>query len=439
MEYRFPGPQESQPYEGNSVMSSHTIAKPVRIVVTGLGLVTPLGCGSQAVWSSIVAGQSGIRPITLYDETDRFHSQIAGEVPLDSFSPSEYLAKNSKKMGRFIQWAMVAAQEALEDAQWDPAESFEKSVRTGVIVGSGIGGLPEIESAANRLKSSSVISPFFVPSALINLSSGHISIAHQIKGPNISVVTACSSGSHAIGEAMNFLRSGKADVMVAGGCEAAVCPLGVGGFDAMRALSRKRNATPDEASRPWDKDRDGFVIGEGAGMLILETLDHALSRGAKIYGEVLGYGVSADAFHMASPADDGDGAFRCMQMALNESGCRPEDIGYINAHGTSTPVGDVAELRAMERIFPEGTPVSSTKSAIGHLLGAAGSVEAIFTIKALQDQIIPPTLNLHDPEPTTMDLVAHHARSVSGMRYALSNSFGFGGTNTSLVFGSYPQ
>jgi len=439
MDYRFPALQESQKHINANLLSSNSTATPVRIVVTGMGLVTPLGCGVQSTWSSLVAGKSGIRPITLYDEKERFYSQIAGEVPSDSFSPSQYLIKNSKKMGRFIQWGMVAAEEALLDANWIPGESFEKSIRTGVIIGSGIGGLPEIESAANRLNDSGVISPFFVPSALINLSSGHISIAHQIKGPNISVVTACSSGSHAIGEAIHLLRCGKADVMVAGGCEAAVCPLGVGGFDAMRALSRKRNNTPEQASRPWDKDRDGFVIGEGAGILILETLDHALSRGAKIYGEILGYGLSADAFHMAIPSDTGDGAFRCMEMALKESGCRPEDIGYINAHGTSTPAGDLAELNAMARIFPEGTPVSSTKSAIGHLLGAAGSVEAVFTIKALQDQIIPPTLNLDNPESSTLDLVAHEARSTSGMRYALSNSFGFGGTNTSLVFSTFQE
>lgn len=422
----------------NLEITAHKKASRQRVVVTGAGLVTPLGCGVDGVWNRLIAGESGIRPITLYPERERFHSQIAGEVPLDSFVPSDYLLKNRKKMGRFIQWAMIAAKEALEDAQWDPRESFEKSLRTGIVVGSGIGGLPEIEAAANRFQESQVISPFFVPSALINLSSGHISIAHNIKGPNISVVSACSSGAHAIGEAINALRFGRADVMVAGGCEAAVCPLAVGGFDAMRALSRKRNHCAQEASRPWDKDRDGFVIGEGAGILILETLDHALGRGAKIYGEVLGYGLSADAFHMASPAEDGDGAYRCMSMALKDSGCAPEDIGYINAHGTSTPPGDVVELRAMERIFPEGTKVSSTKSAIGHLLGAAGSVEAIFTLKALQDQILPPTLNLRDPEPSTMDLIGPRAQSVHGMRYALSNSFGFGGTNASLVFGKFP-
>jgi len=406
----------------------------LRIVVTGMGLATPLGCGVGVVWERLVAGKSGIGTISLYDKKERFRSQIAGEVPADSFVVSEYLKNNAKKMGRFIQWAMIATKEALEDAGWDPAESMEKSVRTGVVVGSGIGGLPEIEKAANRLQTSGSISPFFVPSALINLSSGHISIAHKIRGPNISVVTACSSGAHAIGEAMHALRSGRADVMVAGGCEAAVCPLGVGGFDAMRALSCKRNDSPDQASRPWDKDRDGFVIGEGSGILILETLEHAIGRGARIHGEILGYGLSADAFHMASPAEDGDGAFRCMSMALQDSGCQPEDIGYINAHGTSTLIGDLAELRAMEKIFPEGTKVSSTKSAIGHLLGAAGSVEAIFTLKALQDQIIPPTLNLDNPESSSMDLVAHRAQKVTGMQYALSNSFGFGGTNASLIF-----
>jgi 3-oxoacyl-[acyl-carrier-protein] synthase II len=417
------------------MFSKSSLAHTQRIVVTGMGLVTPLGCGVASVWAKMIAGQSGIRSIGLYDRIERFRSQIAGEVPLDSFTPSDYVSKNIRKMGRFIQWALVATKEALEDAGWDPSESYEKSVRTGVVVGSGIGGLPEIEASANRLEASGTVSPFFVPSAIINLSAGHISIAHSIRGPNISVVTACSSGAHSIGEAMNALRCGKADVMVAGGCEAAVCPLGVGGFDAMRALSRKRNHAPQEASRPWDKDRDGFVIGEGAGILILETYEHALSRGAKIYGEVLGYGSSADAFHMTSPCDDGDGAFRCMLMALKDSGRNPEDIGYINAHGTSTPAGDLAELRAMERIFSPGTKVSSTKSATGHLLGAAGSVEAIFTLKALQDQIIPPTLNLHDSEETTMDLVPLQARPVSGMNYALSNSFGFGGTNASLVFG----
>ena len=419
------------------VLASEFLPLRHRIVVTGLGLVSPLGCGVKAVWDQIIAGKSGIRPIALYDDRTQFKSQVSGEVPEGSFQPSEYFRKNSKKMGRFIQWALVAAQEALEDACWDPRESIEKSVRTGVIMGSGIGGLPEIEAAAYRFQKDQKVSPFFVPSALINLSSGHVSIANGIRGPNISVVTACSSGSHAIGEAMNALRWGKADVMVAGGCEAAICPLAVGGFDSMHSLSRKRNDCPEQASRPWDKDRDGFVIGEGSGVLVLETLDHALARNAKIYGEIVGYGLSGDAYHMAAPPESGEGAFNAMSMALKDAGCRPEDIGYINAHATSTPPGDLAELRAMDRIFPAGTKVSSTKSAIGHLLGAAGSVEAIFTLKALQDQVVPPTLNLENPESTTLHLVGPEAESVKDVRYALSNSFGFGGTNASLIFSRY--
>ena len=438
MTYCFDIPQDSSfPNRLGGLLATEFLLSRHRIVVTGAGLVTPLGCGVDQVWGRILSGESGIRPITLYEEAHQFHSQIAGEVPGDSFDPSPYLKKNSKKMGRFIQWALVAAQEALEDARWDPSESLEKSMRTGVVLGSGIGGLPEIEAAAHRFEKSQVISPFFVPSALINLSSGHVSIAHGIRGPNISVVTACSSGAHAIGEAMHALRCGKADVMIAGGCEAAICPLAIGGFDAMHALSRKRNDCPERASRPWDKDRDGFVIGEGAGVVVLETLDHALARNAKIYGEIVGYGLSGDAHHIASPPEDGDGAFAAMTMALKDSGCRPEDIGYINAHATSTPPGDVAELRAIERIFPHGTKISSTKSAIGHLLGASGSVEAIFTLKALQDQVLPPTLNLDDPENTTMHLVGKEAEHVKGMRYALSNSFGFGGTNASLIFSQF--
>jgi 3-oxoacyl-[acyl-carrier-protein] synthase II len=432
-----PIPQDSFSFHPFGMVESAFLSTRRRIVVTGMGLVTPLGCGVNTVWERIVAGQSGIRPIALYDKREQFKSQIAGEVPEGSYQPSEYLQKNIRKMGRFIRWALVAAGEALEDAGWNPRDSMEKSVRTGVILGSGIGGLPEIEAEADRFTAGSRISPFFVPSALINLSAGHVSIAHGIRGPNISVVTACSSGSHAIGESINALRCGKADVIVTGGCEAAICPLAVGGFDAMQALSRKRNDCPEQASRPWDKDRDGFVIGEGAGVLILETLEHALARNAKIYGEILGYGLSADAFHMASPPEGGDGAFSAITMALNDAGCRPEDIGYINAHATSTPPGDLAELRAMERIFPSGTKISSTKSAIGHLLGAAGAVEAIFTLKALQNQILPPTLNLNNPESTSLHLVGPEAELVKGVHYAVSNSFGFGGTNASLVFSRF--
>jgi len=405
-----------------------------RIVITGMGLVTPLGCGVDRVWKRLLDGQSGIRPISLFGDIQRFKSQIAGEVPADEVVLSDYGRKNINKMGRFIRWALVAADEALADARWDVQDQPEKALRTGVMVGSGIGGLPEIEEAAVRLHDHGTVSPFFVPSALINLASGHISIAHGLRGPNLSMVTACSTGAHAIGEAAHALRTGKADVMVAGGCEAAVCPIGVGGFDAMKALSRKRNHDPSAASRPWDRDRDGFVIGEGAGVVVLETLEHARNRGAVIHGELLGYGASGDAYHMASPCAQGDGAYRCMRMALEEAGCRPEDIGYINAHGTSTPPGDLVELRTIERLFSSSTAVSSTKSSIGHLWGAAGSVEAIFTILALKNGTAPYTLNLDDPEDHTVELIRHAPKNIPHVRYALSNSFGFGGTNASLIF-----
>jgi 3-oxoacyl-[acyl-carrier-protein] synthase II len=408
----------------------------MRIVVTGLGLVTPLGCGVTPVWEKLIAGQSGIRRISSFDVSS-YPSQIAGQIP----EPLEFFEqwvskKDQRKMGRFILWAMAAAEEALADAGWKPQTEHDRE-RTGVLVGSGIGGLDEIShwSVVLHEKGPSRVGPFFVPSALINLASGHISIRHGFTGPNLSVVTACSTGAHAIGEAAKMIRSGQADIVVAGGGEAAVCPMGVAGFSAMKALSTNFNDHPEKASRPWDKQRDGFVIGEGAGVVVLESLDHAQKRGAKIYAELLGYGMSGDAYHMAAPRDDGDGAFRCMKAALKDARLEPHQVQYINAHGTSTPPGDIAELQAIERLFPEKTVVSSTKSSIGHLLGAAGSVEAIFSILTMNTGVVPPTLNLDDPEPTQMDLVAHTARTLNQVNYVLSNSFGFGGTNASLVFG----
>lgn len=408
----------------------------MRIVVTGLGLVTPLGCGVASVWEKLIAGQSGIRRISSFDVSS-YPSQIAGQIP----EPLEFFEqwvskKDQRKMGRFILWTMAAAEEALADAGWKPQTEHDRE-RTGVLVGSGIGGLDEIShwSVVLHEKGPSRVGPFFVPSALINLASGHISIRHGFTGPNLSVVTACSTGAHAIGEAAKMIRAGQADIVVAGGGEAAVCPIGVAGFSAMKALSTNFNDHPEKASRPWDKQRDGFVIGEGAGVVVLESLEHAQKRGAKIYAELLGYGMSGDAYHMAAPREDGDGAFRCMKAALKDARLEPHQLQYINAHGTSTPTGDIAELQAIERLFPEKTVVSSTKSSIGHLLGAAGSVEAIFSMLTMNTGVVPPTLNLDDPEPTKMDLVAHTARTLNQVNYVLSNSFGFGGTNASLVFG----
>ena len=408
----------------------------MRVVVTGLGLITPLGCGVPLVWERLVAGHSGISKIQRFDPA-LFTSKIAGQVPylLDVFD-SLVPPKDQRKMGLFTLWTLIAAHEALADAKWHPTHEREK-IRTGIVVGSGAGGLPEVEEWAKILieKGPSRISPFFVPSILINLATGHIAIRFGFTGPNLSVVTACSSGANAIGEAAKMIRCGQADVVVAGAGEAAICPMGISGFAAMKVLSTRFNHIPEQASRPWDKQRDGFVMGEGSGILVLESLEHAQGRGATIHGELLGYGMSGDAYHMTTPREDGDGAYRCMKIALEEAGLKPEQVDYINAHGTSTPSGDLAELRAIERLFPPKTKVSSTKSSIGHLLGAAGSVEAIFTLMALKTGIIPPTLNLHDPEDTSMDLVALTARPTQGMDYGVSNSFGFGGTNVCLVFG----
>lgn len=414
-----------------------------RVVVTGLGLVTPLGVGHKLNWERLVAGESGIRGITGFDVSD-LPSKVAGQVPRGSgegdFNPDLFVPpKDQRKMDDFILYAIAAAQEAIKDSGWQP-QTEEERERTGVMVGSGIGGLPGIADGAVTLheKGPRRLSPFFIPACLINLASGHISINHGFKGPNHAVVTACSTGAHAIGDAARLIMWDDADVMVAGGTEAAVSRLGVGGFAAMRALSTSFNDTPSKASRPYDKDRDGFVISEGAGVVILEELEHAKKRGAHIYAEVVGYGLSGDAHHISAPADDGNGGFRAMTAALKRARLSPEDIDYVNAHGTSTPLGDEIELGAVKRLFGSAMDklaMSSTKSAIGHLLGAAGAVEAIYSIKAINHSIVPPTLNLENPSDSCLGVnlvpkVAQERR----VRAALSNSFGFGGTNASLVF-----
>lgn len=417
-----------------------------RVVITGMGMVTPLGFGVGHNWASITSGKSGIRKIEHFDVSD-ITSQIAGVIPrTDSAVPTDGAfnadlfvpPKDQRKIDVFITYALAAAQEAIEDSGWQPTEE-EDLDRTGVLVGSGIGGLDEIYNTSLLLqeKGPRRISPFFVPAALINLTSGHISIKHGFRGPNHSVVTACSTGTHAIGDAARLVALDDADVMIAGGAEGAVCRLGVAGFAAARALSTGYNDRPAEASRPWDKDRDGFVIGEGAGIVVLEEYEHAKKRGAKIYAEVIGYGLSGDAYHITSPPEDGNGGFRAMKAALKRAGLNPEDIDYINAHGTSTPVGDGIEHGAVKRLFANTLPtlsMSSTKSAIGHLLGAAGAVEAIYSAKAIQTGVLPPTLNLENPSEdcTGIDLVPKVAKEKK-VRTALSNSFGFGGTNASLI------
>ncbi len=413
-----------------------------RVVVTGMGVVSPLGCGTEFVWKRLLQGQSGIRPIVGF-ETGDLACKIAGQVPEGRgeglLSMDDLLSpKEQKKADRFIHYAIAAADEALRDAGWNP-QTDEDQERTGVHVGSGIGGLPEIYNTSITLKENGPrrVSPFFIPACLVNLASGHISIRHQLKGPNQSIVTACATGAHSIGDAARLVQMGDADVMVAGGTEAAVCRVGMAGFSALRALSTNFNDRAPEASRPWDRDRDGFVMGEGAGIVILEDYDHAVRRGAKIYAELVGYGLSGDAYHMTAPSEDGSGAFRAMKGALKRASLNPSEIGYVNAHGTSTPLGDSLELKAVERLWGKDAAqlsMSSTKSATGHLLGGAGGIEAIFSILALRDQILPPTLNLHNPEETAIDLVPNEAKSKT-FRYALSNSFGFGGTNAALIFG----
>jgi 3-oxoacyl-[acyl-carrier-protein] synthase II len=418
-----------------------------RVVVTGMGLITPLGCGLDANWERLTAGESGLRKIDTFDVSD-MPVKIAGLIPPGKddprlFDPDRYVpAKDRRRMEDFILFAMAAAQEAVADSGWAPQDD-EGRERTGVMIGSGIGGLAGIAKTAIILKESGPrrVSPFFIPSCLINLASGNISIRYGFKGPNHAVVTACSSGAHAIGDAARLIMLDDADVMVAGGTEAAVCPVGMAGFASARALSTAFNDEPTKASRPWDKDRDGFVMGEGSGILVLEELEHAKKRGAKIYAEIIGYGMSGDAHHITAPAENGDGAFRSMRNALKSAKLNPEDIDYINAHGTSTPLGDEIELGAIKRLFGEAAyklSMSSTKSAIGHLLGAAGAVEAIYTIMALRHSLVPPTLNLDNPsEGCDIDLVPHKAKERK-VRYALSNSFGFGGTNASLIVRGAP-
>lgn len=414
-----------------------------RVVVTGLGLVTPLADGVEHNWSRITAGESGLRAIDNFS-TEDIPAKVAGQVPVGEgegeFNVARYLEpKQARKMDDFIIYAVSAAQQAVEDAGWTPEDEYERE-RTGVMIGSGIGGLKTIEEASilMRDRGPKRVSPFFIPSALINLGSGHVSIRYGFKGPNHSVVTACSTGAHAIGDASRLIRFGDADVMVAGGAEAAVCPLGLAGFAAARALSTGYNDEPTRASRPWDRGRDGFVMGEGAGVVVLEEYEHAKKRGAKIYAEIVGYGMSGDAHHITAPAADGNGGYRAMQAAMKNAGMNPSDIDYVNAHGTSTPLGDEIEFGAVKRLFGDAAgsiSMSSTKSSIGHLLGAAGSAEAIYSILAVQNDLVPPTLNLDDPFEGCegIDLVPHKARERT-VKAALSNSFGFGGTNASLIF-----
>ncbi|MFI4975845.1 MAG: beta-ketoacyl-ACP synthase II [Caulobacterales bacterium] len=421
-----------------------------RVMVTGIGALTPLAWGAEATWQALLAGKSGAGRITAFDATD-YACQVACEVPRlngrggggpdvpFSFDPDQTMSsKEQRRVDDFILYAMAAADEAVRDAGWRPEDEHERR-RTGVIIGSGIGGLQAIAETAIELKEKGPrrVSPFFIPSALINLAAGQVSIRYGFKGPNHAVVTACATGAHAVGDAMRLIQFGDADVMIAGGAEAAVCPLGIAGFIACRAMSTNFNATPERASRPYDKDRDGFVMGEGAGILVLEEYEHAKARGAKIYAEVAGYGLAGDAYHITAPSEDGDGGYRAMEAAIGHAGIDPADIDYINAHGTSTPLGDEIELGAVERLLGQAagkTAMSSTKSAIGHLLGAAGAVEAAFSVLAIRDQIAPPTINLDNPSvDTALDLVPKVAKPMK-IDVALSNSFGFGGTNASVVF-----
>ena len=411
-----------------------------RVVVTGLGMVSPLADGVEETWKRLLDGQSGAGPITRFD-TEGHKTTYACEVPFGdgsdgTFNPDTYMApKDQRKVDTFIMFAMAAAQQAVEDSGWLP-EDDEGQERTGVMIGSGIGGLALIEKTTLMMaeKGPRRVSPFFIPGSLINLCSGQVSIRYGFKGPNHAVVTACSTGAHAIGDAARLIMLDDADVMVAGGAEAAICGIGIAGFNAAKALSTKRAEEPTKASRPYDQDRDGFVMGEGAGVVILEELEHARARGAKIYAEVVGYGLSGDAFHITAPAPDGDGGFRSMTAALKRAGLEAADVDYVNAHGTST-MADVIELGAVERLLGEDSTatMSSTKSSIGHLLGAAGAVEAIFSILAIRDQIAPPTINLDNPVESRLDLAPNKAVK-RRIDVALSNSFGFGGTNASVVF-----
>lgn len=415
-----------------------------RVVITGLGAVTSLGVGAEQNWQALLASRSGITAIDKFDVSD-IPAKIAGMIPVgdgsnNTFNADDWVpAKDRRRMDDFIIYGLCAAEQAIADSGWVP-KTDEDTWRTGVLIGSGIGGLPEIARGAIKVDAERTprkLSPFFIPASLINLVSGHVSIRHNYKGPNHAVVTACSTGAHAIGDAARIIMWDDADIMIAGGAEAAACRVGMAGFCAARALSTGFNDTPEKASRPYDVDRDGFVMGEGAGVVVLEEYEHAKARGAKMYAEVIGYGMSGDAHHITAPAASGDGAYRCMKAALKRAGMDPSDIDYVNAHGTSTPLGDEIELRAVERVFDghtEGMSMSSTKSAIGHLLGAAGAVEAIYSVLAIRDNVAPPTLNLDNPSvETSIDLVPHQPRE-RPIRAALSNSFGFGGTNASLIF-----
>ncbi|MDX2289602.1 MAG: beta-ketoacyl-ACP synthase II [Hyphomicrobiaceae bacterium] len=413
-----------------------------RVVITGLGLVTPTGCGVDAAWTRLLAGHNGARRVEEFEVSD-ITCQIACFVPRGSTSDGLFNAddwmepKEQRKVDDFIVYAMAAAEQAIADSGWK-ATTIEQQERTGALIGSGIGGLSGIADTAILLKEKGPrrVSPFFIPGRLINLASGYVSIRHQLKGPNHAVVTACSTGAHAIGDAARLIALDDADVMVAGGTESPICRIAMAGFAACRALSTGFNDDPTRASRPYDKDRDGFVMGEGAGIVVLEEYEHAKARGARIYAEVIGYGLSGDAYHITAPAEDGDGAYRCMRNALKRAGVDASDIDYVNAHGTSTPMGDEIELRAVERLFGNTSAklaMSSTKSATGHLLGAAGAIEAIFGVLAIRDNVVPPTLNLDNPSvATSIDLVAHTAQRRQ-VDIVLSNSFGFGGTNASLV------
>ena len=414
-----------------------------RVVVTGLGMLTPLACGVQETWQRLLACKSGINRVDKFEVSD-LPCKIAGQIPRGdgtdgTFNPDQWMEpKERRKVDDFILFAMSAAKQALDDAGWHP-ESYEDQTMTGVLIGSGIGGIEGIAETALLLQERGPrrISPFFIPGRIINLASGYVSIAHSLKGPNLSVVSACSTGAHAIGDAGRLIALGDADVMVAGGTESPVCRISLAGFAACRALSTGFNDEPARASRPYDRDRDGFVMGEGAGVVVLEEYEHAKQRGAHMYAELIGYGLSGDAFHITAPAEDGDGALRCMKAAVHRADITAGEIDYINAHGTSTPVGDEIELKAVERLVGNAAAkisMSSTKSSIGHLLGAAGTVEAIFCLLALRDQIVPATLNLDNPSVTTaLDLVPQKPRARE-VNVVLSNSFGFGGTNASLVF-----
>jgi 3-oxoacyl-[acyl-carrier-protein] synthase II len=413
-----------------------------RVVVTGLGMVSPLACGVEPTWKRILNGESGARRIETFDVSD-LQTKIACNVPRgdgsnDTFNADQWMEpKDQRKVDDFIIFAMAAATQALKDANWHP-ETEEDKCATGTLIGAGIGGLNGIAETAILLKERGPrrVSPFFIPGRLINLASGYVSIEHGLKGPNHSVVTACSTGAHAIGDAARLIALGDADVMVAGGAESPISRIGIAGFNAARALSTGFNETPEKASRPYDKDRDGFVMGEGAGVVVLEELDHARRRGARIYAEVIGYGLSGDAYHITSPSPDGDGGFRSMSAALKRAGLTASDLDYINAHGTSTPLGDEIELGAVERLLGNAASkvaMSSTKSSTGHLLGAAGAIEAIFAILAIRDNVAPPTINLDNPSvETAIDLVPHTAKKRE-INVALSNSFGFGGTNASVI------